>query len=473
MTICNQSQWIVTFSSFFSTAFGRGTRAFTATTMRPHRGSRSSLRRQRHASIFPGPHIEEHGVVSTKTKLEPGASVFEGLRDRGYETGVFSENTWITQVDVGLKDGFDTIVGPQNAVFPDAVHPKEFVASEGQGQYATYLKESMRSDNTVKSLINGLATKVVWDYPNLAPDFLKARTPASVYADRFLDWESDTSGPWAACLNLMDAHIPYDPAAEHDRWGSEKARSIQNEFEDHKWEFNAGTRPWWELKAIEGLYDGGIRQADEQVGRILSELRSREELDDTLVVISADHGEGFGEPSNVRPDTRVAEHGVGIHEALFHVPLVVKYPGQRRKRTVESAASLTRFPAVVDDVLEGDHDIGSEFVPDGPVLTTAVGLDGLLRERAERYCDDLSPYTSVAKAVYEDEGEAVNKYVTWRSEAATVKVWDARTVRKVASSDYGRVEAAFEGIDTAGSAAVTEGSLGDDTQRQLEDLGYI
>jgi len=426
-----------------------------------------------HTSIFSGQHVEQHGIVSTDKKLDPAETVFAQLRNEDYRTGVFSENTWITQVDVGLKDGFDTVVGPQNTVFPDAVHPKEFVASEGQGQYRRYLVESLRSDAPFKSLVNGVATKLVWDYPQLAPDILKARTPASVYADRFLDWERRTSGPWAACINLMDAHIPYEPAAEHERWGGKKARSLQDDFGDHKWEFNAGMRPWWQLQATESLYDGGIRQADEQVGRIVRELESRGALEDTLVVVSADHGEGFGESSAVRPNTRVAEHGVGIHEVLFHVPLVVKYPGQQNKRTVDRVSSLTQFPSVVDDAIDGDWEVGREFVSEESVLTSAVGLDNLLRERADRYCDDLAPYTGRARAVYEDKDDAVEKYVKWRSEAATVRIWDAQTSRKEASTDYGRVDAAFDDIDDLGASIDASGEIGERTQRQLEDLGYI
>jgi arylsulfatase A-like enzyme len=282
-----------------------------------------------HCSMFTGYHVVEHGLTRARRKLEPGHTVFEELSEaHDYETGVFSENTWITDMDVGLRDAFDTVEGARNLPFPDAVDPSNFVLSEGQGQYLKFLKYCLEREDTAKSIANGIFTKVAWDYPRLLPERFKSSTPARVYADLFLDWEADRTGPWAACVNFMDAHLPYLPDREHDRWGGKKLRSLQDEMDDQVWEFNGGQRPWWQRKALEGLYDGTIHQMDAQVDRIVRELRARGELEDTLLVVTSDHGEGFGEPSRIRPNARVAAHGAGIHEVLCHVPLVVSGPGQ-------------------------------------------------------------------------------------------------------------------------------------------------
>ncbi len=431
-----------------------------------------------HTSLFTGLHVEEHGVTSTDHSIDPEYTVFADLRDQGYDTGVFSENTWITDVEVGLKDGFDTVVGPQNSPFPDVVNPKEFVAKEGRGQYGEYLKASLTSAAPVKSLLNGVAMKLAWDHPTLVPDFLKATTPADVYTDFFLDWQAERTGPWAACINLMDGHIPYEPRDEHDQWGGEKARAIQNETEDHKWEFNGGQRPWWQRKAVESLYDGAIRQMDAELERLLKTLEERGVLDETLVVITSDHGDGFGEPSFVRPNTRVSEHGVAIHETLFHVPLFVKSPGQTEGRTIEEPATLTEFPAAVRAAVDGTYRDGDEFVPDGPVLASAAGLTEPLKERASEYVDDLTPYTARSKAVYETHENEVRKHVTWRDQSATVGIRDAQTVYLSSRNDSASgtaVEAAFDGIDDAGVKADAGGveEVDETTYQRLEDLGYV
>ncbi|MFC6865307.1 sulfatase [Halomicroarcula sp. GCM10025817] len=427
-----------------------------------------------HASLFSGLHVEEHGIVSAGHRLDPSVSVFATLREAGYDTGVFTENDWLTAVDVGLKDGFDTVVGARNVPFPAGMNPHEFVSNEGQGQYSAFVRAALGSDQPFKSLANGVATKVQSDYKRFLPDGVRSSTPADVYVDAFLEWSERRAGPWAACVNLMDAHIPYEPTREYDEWGGAKARSLQSAFEDQKWSFNAGDRPWWQKRAVESLYDGAIRQLDGELERLVGALRDRGALDDTLLVITSDHGEGFGEPSRLRPGIRVAEHGVAIHEVLFHVPLVVRQPGQMDAARFDEPVSLTAFPDVVAGARDGKTTPGA-FVSDDPVITTAVGLDEPLRERAGKYVEDLSPWLGTSRAVYERDGDVVHKYCAKEGSAVTVDVRDAQTSYKTASDGLERVEAAFADIEQLDVREDGEDfdELDSATYDRLEDLGYV
>jgi arylsulfatase A-like enzyme len=429
-----------------------------------------------HTSMFTGLHVEEHGVTRARHTLESGHTIFETLGDKhDYETGVFSENTWITDMDVGLKDAFDTVEGARNLPYPEGVDPSNFVLTEGQGQYLAYLKHCLSSDHTLKSIANGVVTKLAWDYPRYLPDSLSASTPASVYTELFLEWEAERDGPWAACINFMDGHLPYEPDASHDRWGGGRLRDLQENMKDQVWEFNGGQRPWWQRKALEGLYDGTIHQMDEQIRTVTETLRDRGELDNTLVVITSDHGEGFGEPSRVRPSARVAAHGAGIHEQLLHVPLIVRAPEQEEANWISEVASLTRFPTAVRTALDDGWE-DDAFVPDGPVVASSHGLEEPMEERASRYCDDLWRFNGDARAVYHDEDEFVRKDVTWRDEAASILVCDAKASSKVENGDAGqRVDAAYESIEDRGVRDESEGigDIDEATQKRLEDLGYV
>ncbi|MFB6196932.1 MAG: sulfatase-like hydrolase/transferase, partial [Halobacteriaceae archaeon] len=71
-----------------------------------------------------------------------------------------------------------------------------------------------------------------------------------------------------------------------------------------------------------------MRLVDAQLGRLLKALDRRNVLDETLVVVTSDHGDGIGERSRVQSGFRVAAHSAGIHESLLHVPLVARFPGQ-------------------------------------------------------------------------------------------------------------------------------------------------
>lgn len=432
-----------------------------------------------HVSLFTGLPVAEHGVTSTADKLDPDATIFEDLRQDGYATGVFTENSWLTDVDSGLRDPFETRVGPQDVPFPDALDPTSFVVAEGQGRYGRFLRQALGSEAPVQSLLNGLAVKLGSDYPSLLPG--RTTTPASVYVDRFLDWSADHDR-WAACLNLMDAHHPYEPDDGHDHWGGSRLRDLQDDIEDVKWEFNAGDRPWWQRRALEGLYDGAIHQADAALERVVTSLRDRGELDDTLLVVLSDHGEGFGEPSRVRPGARVASHSVAGHEVLLHVPLVVRYPGQTTGNRIDDVATITGFPEAVRAAQAGTAETARPFRPDdGTVVATAHGLDTAVRDRAARYCSDLQPYTATTRVAYTDEDGTVRKAVTWRDEAVEIVVRDAQTAYR--TTDPGdRSEAAAEMVDAAFAGLRDRGvrqdgrgvaDLDESAHQHLEDLGYV
>jgi len=429
-----------------------------------------------HVSLFTGLHVPEHGITRARHSLRSGHTIFEHLRDEyGYATGVFSENTWITDMEVGLKDAFDTVEGARNLPYPNAVDPSNFVLTEGQGQYFQYVRRCLDSERPFQSIANGIVTKLAWDYPRLLPDALSASTPADVYADLFLDWEAAQDGPWAACVNFMDAHLPYEPRPEHDEWGGETLRDLQNRMGDQVWEFNGGHRPWWQRRALEGLYDGTIRQIDQQIGRVLDTLESRGVLEDTLVVVTADHGEGFGEPSPIRPGARIAAHGAGIHEALLHVPLVVRGPGQRTRHVVDDVATLTRFPHVVRALREDDWGPGM-FVPADPVIASSYGLEEPMEDRARKYCEDLWRFNGTARAVYTDDVAAVEKRMTWRDRTAAVRSYDAKHAALANDGDVrARVDDVFDRLEDAGVREEADGVQDMDaaTKRRLEDLGYV
>jgi arylsulfatase len=410
-------------------------------------------------------------VTTTEAKLKPGHSIFEQLSERGYSTGVFSENTWITNVDAGLNR-FETVVGPQNIPFPKAVDPRQFVASQGRGRYLDYLKESFRSEHPLRSLANGAAIKLTYDLSTHLPEFLDTTTSGQHYIDEFLDWEVKQTTPWAACLNPMDAHIPYTPGETYDQWGGKRARRIQNEVKEQKWEFAGGHRPWWEKKALEGLYDGSIRELDSLLEDLVNELESRGVLDETLLVITADHGEGFGERSLIRP-VRIAEHNVAIHECLTHVPLIVRAPEQESSKRVDDLVSLTAFPKAVESALDG---IEPSFVTDDPVVSTAVGLDNPKQARADPHVDTLYPYTATSRAVYErDKENRIKKYVTWRNQGRTVEIVDPWNSFVIAESGSSRVDEVFNSFSdsTISQSGEEISDMSESTRQQLEDLGYV
>ena len=118
------------------------------------------------------------------------------------------------------------------------------------------------------------------------------------------------------------------------------------------------------LAWLEGQYAGEILFTDEQVGRILDELDRQGRSDNTIVMVTADHGEAFLEHG-------VLGHTVDLHDEMTHVPLLVRWPGQvREDREIRNQVSLVDLAPTLLDLLGLAYDAG-DF--DGhslaPVLT--------------------------------------------------------------------------------------------------------
>jgi len=97
-------------------------------------------------------------------------------------------------------------------------------------------------------------------------------------------------------------------------------------------------------------YDGAIGYIDQQIGILLDELGSRGLLENTLIIVTSDHGELFGEHELYR-------HGNGLYRNLLHVPLVMSFPSRIPPNTsVVDYVTLRDLPATILDVLGLDKE---------------------------------------------------------------------------------------------------------------------
>jgi arylsulfatase A len=380
-----------------------------------------------HVSLFTGLETHVHRVT-VHHRLEPGHTVFEELADEGFDTGLFTENGFLAAHEVGLKSAFETV---------------ETVPDETPRRYAT-------------------------GELNDGPD-------GFYYADRFVSWVDDREGPWAACLNLMDAHRPFEPRPAFDRWGDVEARRFQSAL-DLRWEpqFHGGEHAYWRLAGLESLYDGGIRQADAVLDRVVRALRDRGVLDETLLVVCGDHGDGFGRAGYLPGEPPAVSHIVPMHETLLHVPLVVRHPGGGDGRRVADPATLTRFPAAVRAALGGER---ASFVPEGPVVASKQPVTADLRERFEDACERPDPLFEPSRARYDRVGDAVRKTYHWGDDAGSVLVHAPGVVepeRDGPSPGECRVglDRAFDSFEDASVRAPGTDGIEAETEAHLRALGY-
>jgi len=148
-------------------------------------------------------------------------------------------------------------------------------------------------------------------------------------------------------LNYFDAHYAYElPPGRLHRFGVEPTDNHQRIL----------IRTWGQLDkstvSPEGVafaaasYDDCIADLDERLGKLVDQLDHRGLLETTWLIITADHGESFGEHAGV------FGHGMSLYETEVHVPLLIIPPGGiATKQVVKQAVSLRDLAATVVDVV--------------------------------------------------------------------------------------------------------------------------
>jgi arylsulfatase A-like enzyme len=90
-------------------------------------------------------------------------------------------------------------------------------------------------------------------------------------------------------------------------------------------------------------YDGEVRYTDEEIAVFLSELETRGLLENTVIVVTSDHGESFLEHGRWN-------HGTGLHREEIHTPLLLVFPDARHAGTRHSSPVQTHdlYPTILD-----------------------------------------------------------------------------------------------------------------------------
>lgn len=128
--------------------------------------------------------------------------------------------------------------------------------------------------------------------------------------NKFLKWARKVgkNHKFFAYIHYLDLHSPYQPKSPYDTL---YLSGNQNEGEKSKKEKR--------IFIQKALYDGQLTYIDSQIGHLLNELKKAGLYDNTLIIITADHGDAFGEHG-------FFTHSQAPYEELVRVPLIIKFP---------------------------------------------------------------------------------------------------------------------------------------------------
>ncbi|MFN8545780.1 MAG: sulfatase [Candidatus Binatia bacterium] len=126
--------------------------------------------------------------------------------------------------------------------------------------------------------------------------------------------------PFFLFVHMWDVHYDYTPPPPYDTlFDPDYAGHVNGVDFLNNPAINAEMDPR-DLAHVVALYDGEIRFTDEHLGRILAQLRALGVLDETLVVVTADHGDEFFEHGH-------KGHAKVVYDESVLVPLVMRFPG--------------------------------------------------------------------------------------------------------------------------------------------------
>jgi arylsulfatase A-like enzyme len=261
--------------------------------------SLSSYTRAAVPSIFASVHPGAHGILNQGKEVEMLSDEYktlaETLKERGYVTAAFAPNPSLNRA-FNFDQGFDLY------------------------------------DDDFQIGVRG------------AQDF----ETAGKINERTLGWLRSSGGgrekPFFAYLHYRDVHAPYVPPPPYDRMFDKPGEGRPLSEAEYKSQPPDVRRPrrFRDLDSYVEQYDGEIRYTDDHLARFLETLSKEGFLDNTVIFLTADHGESFLEH-------RSWTHGSGLYEELMRVPLLLVLPGEKHKgRRVAAPVQTTDvYPTVL------------------------------------------------------------------------------------------------------------------------------
>jgi arylsulfatase A-like enzyme len=355
-----------------------------------------------HASMFTGVYPSTHQLTQAFQQLSNAhPTLAEILQVADYHTVAFCNNPLLGLLNHGLQRGFENFynyagASPNRPVDQTRSLLRRSVATEFRKVARTVTNWFTLSDTLFSMAVNPLIVPIWTRMVNF-----KGNSERSV-DDLIAYWENYHAGgaekPLFAFLNLMGTHTPYYPPSNYL---DHVAPDLRHDKESTRFiaGFNAQSAEWlspsdppltdWQRHALDGYYDAEIAYQDQQLGRLFAYLKQSGALENTMVVIAADHGEGHG-------DHGFKGHSFVVFQELVHVPLIIRYPERfPAAKRIKTNVSTRRLFHTFLDVTEIEPPLAADD-PNNDVegLSLISALNGRPdTERGVAYAEAYPPVT--------------------------------------------------------------------------------
>ncbi|MBN1763929.1 MAG: sulfatase [Sedimentisphaerales bacterium] len=335
-----------------------------------------------HCSIFTSVYASRHGSRNGSA-MKPGfVTITEILKDNGFQTAAFVSASVVQSRHSGLHHGFD--------YYEDSITTCSSIFRHDELQFLLPVHYILHMQHH--------------------------QIPGNIVSDRAIKWlNNQAQQPFFCWLHYYDPHTPYDAP------------------EPYKNMYKGKLDPQLPIVHQRSRYAGEVTFTDYQVGRIMDTLKQNNLYNDMLIIVTADHGEAFGEKHD---NDNITEYGHGKHlyDTTQKVPLIVKLPAQIRAGTrINDVVSLLDLaPTLLEysgsrppdsfqgksilDLLNGENtdemekafferlDLAHIF-PDSPILSQRLMA---LRDSDYKYFCSQDRKREELYCITSDPGETIN-----------------------------------------------------------------
>ncbi len=367
-----------------------------------------------HASLFTGEYPTTHMTTQIYDTLgEDMVTLAELLREDGYRTVGFCNNPLLGVVDNELDRGFDEFYNYGGAVpnYPDLTQSRQAdppaILGRLMEQY-TRLARRIIAPFQNQFAHNSLLLRIAM-HPLIVPLWQESvnfkgntkRSLRDVVGYLRAQRKHESQHPLFTFINLMETHLPYRPPArfiqkfapyyEDDGEAQSFMRGYNREH--YRWMIPL-TEPLGKLedRILNDLYDAEVAYQDRLLRRLLKDLNKPRVRDNTMVIITSDHGEGLNNHDFVG-------HSLVAYDDLVRVPLITRYPRHypAGKRISSFVSTRRVFHSILEAAeIEPKQDTTCRALRDVEALTLTHTLNGSAPQEATVFAEAYTPDTLLA-----------------------------------------------------------------------------
>ncbi len=253
-----------------------------------------------HASMFTGLAPAGHHCTHQNPKLDDDkVTLAELLSAEGYATAAFYSNPWLSDRTTGLLRGFAKIQeSPVSGGLPG--DSGSWRGDQGGRGSVTFFRRWVKNQTDEK--------------------------------------------PFFAFVNLLEAHLPYDPPAASRHPELTSADNVSGHW---GLEYQAGVHAYKDVDwdRLQKLYWSDVASVDHLLSGVTASLKEFGLEENTILIVCSDHGENLG-------DHELVDHQFSLHESLLAVPLIVRAPGYLEVGQRDEPVMLSDLYATVRELAQ-------------------------------------------------------------------------------------------------------------------------